>query len=148
MTEFENNGDPPAAYLAVVAMAKLNTLFNDISVFAINSTITQAMVNPDQTGISSGQADFQGLINDVFNNFIKPYELSSLNGPGPFIAALISVLASFLILIPGVGLLASALIQGGAALLGAGLEELLDKKPLYVVGDLNLFEKAQANLCN
>jgi hypothetical protein len=34
-TEFDSNGDLLAAYLAVVAIAKLNTLFNNILVFAV-----------------------------------------------------------------------------------------------------------------
>lgn len=107
-------------------MAKLNTLFNDISVFATNSPITQSMINEHQTDISFGQADFQGLTDVLYKTFVKLYQAIAHNGPGPIIVTLILILVFFLIFIPWVGLVAASLIEAGAALLGAGIKELLD----------------------
>ncbi|MCJ1334321.1 hypothetical protein MMC10_011029 [Thelotrema lepadinum] len=100
---------PPAPYLALVAVVQLNTLFNAIS-----------------TGISNGQEDVIGLMGNLTSTFVPPDSDDSnafLDGfLSVFLGPLISAIAG--LFVPVFGPEIGVIVTGGATILGAGVESI------------------------
>ncbi|KAH0548679.1 hypothetical protein GP486_007777, partial [Trichoglossum hirsutum] len=95
-SEFQNGGNQPWSYLAILAVVNLNTLFN-------------AMV----TGVTNGQADYQGLVDEMALAFFPWKSPHFVLGDASFwIVAAITALAAFGSL--GTAALAVGLVGVGA----------------------------------
>ena len=144
--EYSMQDQPPAPYLALVAVVQLNTLFNAISVCPSSVLLTRNEIlsttlniyflscwlrsadaaTSSQTGISNGQEDVIGLMGNLTSTFVPPDSDDSnafLDGfLSVFLGPLISAIAG--LFVPVFGPEIGVIVTGGATILGAGVESI------------------------